>query len=245
MFGENEYWWVGLLIFAVFILLNLAVFLLRRRAVVSHAIAYGIALYLLIYKAFEIIYWQSVGQVMNFPVEFSAISYLLFAIFVVFRFERFDAFPVFAAILAGLTYSVAFWCFPDLFISGGQLTYWRAVAILNHHLLYFGGMLMLANVRSYDPRRWYQHFLGIGLIVGYSWVIHLFTGYSAAMGKPIIIQITDGSILYRVFSEDEVGTAMIAVYYALALAAFAIFLAGFYLVGGVCARRRFADHSDL
>lgn len=240
MFGGNEYWWMGALIFLLFFAINLTVFLLRNKPRVSYALAYGIAVFLLIYKVGENIYWQSMGKHMNFPVEFSALSYLLFAVFTVFKIKKADEFAVFAAILAGFIYSGAFAVFPDLFAPGGKISYWIAIALLNHHLLYFGGMLMLANVRKYRIRNCYMQFLGIGALIGYSWAIHLFTDYSAEMGKPIIIQITEGSILYRVFPAESVSDALVVLYYVCAVLMILILLTVFYLINRRCVRRRVA-----
>lgn len=238
MFGNNEYWWVALLIFFVFIALNAVIFLLRNKPKLSYAISYGIAAFLLVYKIGENIYWQAVGNHMNFPVEFSAVSYLLFGIFTVFRIKKADTFAIFAAIVAGLMYSVSLWVSPDSFVADGGGMYWLIMAIINHHALYFGGMLMLANVRKYHVRDCYQQLIGVALLVGYSWIIHLFTEYSTVIGKPIIIQITDGSILNWLFSTGTPSTGALVGYYIFAVVMFCLIFAGFYFLNSKCAKRR-------
>lgn len=238
MFGDNEYWWAALLMLLLFITLNVIVFLLRNKPKLSYALAYAIAVFLLIYKTVENIRWQLVGDRMNFPVEFSAVSYFLFGIFIVFRIRRADTFAVFAAILAGTMYHVAFWVRPDSFLPGGSVTYLLVMAIVNHSLLYLGGMLMLANARNFRLRDCYQSIIGIGLLIGYSWIIHLYTDYSAIKGKPIIIQITDGSIIYRLWPTitltDELLTAYYIAFILLVCALFAVL----YTVNHTSARRR-------
>lgn len=238
MFGGNEYWWAAVLMLLLFITLNLIVFLLRNKPRLSYAIAYTIALLLLIYKTGENIRWQIIGDHMNFPVEFSAVSYFLFGIFIVLRIRQADTFAVFAAILAGTMYHVAFWVLPDSFLPGGNVTYLLVMAIINHSLLYLGGMLMLVNARKFRLRDCYQSVIGIGLLIGYSWMIHLHTDYSALKGKPIIIQITDGTILYRLSPTITLTDGLLTAYYiALTLLVCALF-AALYTVNHASARRR-------
>ncbi len=214
MFGNNPYWWAGWLIFILFVALNLVIWLLRNKPALSYAIAWTVAAYLLIYKTVELISWQLAGENYKFPVEFSAISYFAFGIFVTFRLKKADTFPMFAAVLTGTIYSMFFWISPDSYVYDMETPYLFTMAIINHHLLYFGGMLMTANVRRFSLRYWWQHLVGIGLLVGYSWLIYIFTNYNIFVGKPIIIQITDGTILNWLFDSKKLVT-MHKVYYGL------------------------------
>lgn len=238
MFGDNKYWWAAVLMLMLFITLNVIVFLLRNKPNLSYAISYTIALLLLIYKIGENIRWQVIGDHMNFPVEFSALSYFLFGIFVVFRIRQADTFAVFAAILAGTMYHVAFWVRPDSFLPGGNVSYLLVMAIVNHSLLYLGGMLMLANARKFRLCDCYQSVIGLGLLIAYSWIIHLYTDYSAVKGKPVIIQITDGTILYRLWPTITLTDGLLTAYYiAFALLVCTLF-AVLYIINHTSARRR-------
>lgn len=212
MFGNNVYWWAGWLILALFVILNLIIYLLRKNPALSYAIAWTIASYLLIYKIGELLIWQLLGEHYKFPVEFSAVSYYAFGIFVTFRWRKADTFPIFAAVLTGTVYSMFFWISPDSYVKDMETPYLFTMAILNHHLLYFAGMLLTVNVRRFSLRYWWQHLVGLGLIVGYSWLIYGFTDYNIEIGKPIIIQITDGTILNWLFKSEEL-VSMHKVYY--------------------------------
>lgn len=203
---------MALIIFFLFVALNAVIFLLRNKPKASYVVAYCIAVYLLVYKIGEYTYWQAIGEHMHFPVEFSALSYFLFGIAVTFRLKKVDSFATFCAMLAGLMYSVSFWVSPDSFVSGEDNLYWLVTAIINHHLLYLGGMLMVLNVRKFRLKDIYQHLVGVGILVGYSWIIHSFTDYTAIMGKPIIIQITDGSILTWLFHSEPSTGALVGYY---------------------------------
>lgn len=238
MFGNNEYWWAGLLIFLLFVALNTVIFLLRNNPKLSYAISYSIAGFLLVYKITEYIYWQAIGEHLHFPVEFSALSYFVFAIFTVFRLKKIDGFASFTAILAGMFYSISFWVSPDSFISSMETKFLFATAIINHHLLYTAGMLMLMNVRKFKPKNFYQHFIGAGLMVAYSWIIHLFTDYTAVEGKPIIIQITDGSILNWLFHSANPTGGTLALYYVVTVLLFCLVVAGYYGLNRLSVKRR-------
>lgn len=238
MFGNNEYWWAGLLIFLLFAALNTVIFLLRNNPKLSYAISYSIAGFLLVYKITEYIYWQAIGEHLHFPVEFSALSYFVFSIFTVFRLKKIDGFASFTAILAGMFYSISFWVSPDSFVKAGDPAFFFAMAIINHHLLYTAGMLMLVNVRKYKVKNFYQHFVGAGLMVGYSWIIHLFTDYTAVEGKPIIIQITDGSILSWLFHSANPTGGALALYYVVTVSLFCLVVAGYYGLNRLSVKRR-------
>lgn len=238
MFGGNQYWWAGLLVFVFFALITLAIYLLRNRPDISYAVAYTIACFLLVYKICEYIYWQAIGMHMQFPVEFSALSYLLFGITVVFRMKKYDQFPVFASILAGITYSVVFWFSPDNCVESRDSVFLLIMAVLNHHLLYFGGMLMLVNVRTYSRKYFWQHIVGTGIIVGYSWIIYSFTPYAEQIGKPIIIKITDSSILHYLTNGNPVQPYLSALYYVACIVVFFAFMVGYYFLNAYCSKKR-------
>lgn len=240
MFSGNQYWWAGLLIMILFIGLNLGVFFLRKRPDISYAIAYTIACYLLIYKTIEYIYWQAIGLHIKIPVEFSAMSYFLFGIFITFKIKKFDQFPVFAAILAGTMYSVTFWIAPDSHVAGGESPFLSAMAVVNHHLLYFAGMLMLANVRKFSYKNAWQHVLCTGVLVGYSWLIYSLTSYAEQVGKPILIEITDGSILNYLATNGSIPTWILPIYYIACVILFGALVCGFYSLNNICAKRRIA-----
>ncbi len=234
MFGNNPYWWAGWLIFALFVAINVIIFLLRNKPALSYAIAWSIAAYLLVYKIGELIVWQLSGLHYKFPVEFSAVSYFAFGIFVTFRLHKADTFPIFASVLTGTVYSMFFWISPDSYVNDRETPYLFTMAILNHHLLYFGGMLLTVNVRRFSLRYWWQHLVGLGLIVGYSWIIYIFTDYSIV----IIIQITDGTILHWLFKSETLLT-MHKVYYGLfVFGIVAPIFTIFYLLNHIMSKKR-------
>lgn len=240
MFGNNQFWWCGLLIFILFIAINISIAFLGKYPRLSYAIAYCIGAFLLTYKIGEYIYWQAIGEHMHFPVEFSALSYFVFGIFTTFRIRKCDCFAAFTAILAGFFYSVSFWISPDSFVNAGDPPFLFAMAIINHHMLFAGGMLMLINVRKYEFKKTvYQHFIGIALMVGYSWLIYAFTDYAAVEGKPLIIKITDGQILQFLFPDSAALAGwQLAIYYICCVIVLAGVIAAFYGINRLGIKRR-------
>lgn len=236
MFGNNQYWWAGLLMFILFVGLNLLVWALRNKPKLSYAIAWSIAAFFFVYKCAEYTYHQCVGDTMDFPVEFSALSYFVFAILIVFGNRKCDQFGAFTAILAGAIYSLSWWVAPDSHIGGHP--YFGTMAIINHHLLYLGGMLITANCRKFDIKHSWQIALGVGVFVGYSWLIYKTTDYAAVMGKPIIINITDGGIVQTMLGADPSNVGVKIGYYIFAITLFVLMAAGFFLLSHWQSKRR-------
>lgn len=229
--------WLGVLIFIFFLIINVVAFLLRKNQKVCYAIVYTIAIYLLIFKVIEYVCYQIQGLHIKIPVEFSALSYFILAITVLTRKEKLEQFGAFVALLAGLMFSISFWVSPDSFVSSIDSMFLFVCSIINHHLLYFASILLIFNVRRYNYKYCWIQLIGVGVMVGYSWLIHLFTNYSDIYKKPIIIQICDGTIL------DWLGAKNIppwgyALYIALAVVALFGILAGFYVLNNVFANKR-------
>ncbi len=241
MFGGNTYWWAGLAVLLLFVGLNVAVFTLRDKPELSYKIAYGIAFFLILYKTSEYIYWQAVGQHLKVPVEFSAISYFLFGITIVFRIKKLDVLGAFCGFLAGMFYSVASWVSPDSFVNNGlqESIFLFIMAIVNHHALYFGSILMIANVRRFEIKKtWWCNLVGIAVMIGYSWIMHLFTPYTELYGKLIFIRITDGSILNYLFPSLVVTPLFTAIYFVVVSILFTFLLLFFYWLNGRLAKKR-------
>lgn len=232
-----KYWWLSLIIFFIFVGINVALYLLRKKPQLSYAIAYSIALFLLVYKIGEYIYHQAVGNHMNFPLEFSALSYFFLGIAVTFRVKKAEQLGAFAGILAGLMYSITFWIAPQSYVENPEPIYFMIMAIINHHLVYFAGMLLLVNSRRYSIKTCWVLFLGVGLSVAYAWIIYLFTSYKDAIGKPVIIQICDGSILSRL-GINEIKGWMTGVYVCGEILLFVGLLVGFYALNNYMANKR-------
>ena len=233
----SNHWWVGIIVFLFFASLTVHVFLLRNKPKLSYAIAYSIALFLLVYKIGEYIYWQAIGEHMKIPVEFSALSYFVFAITVVSRTKKAEQFGTFVGVLTGLMYSVSFWVSPQSFLSDIETIFLFTMALLNHHMLYFAAMLILLNVRHYSYKNCWIQLVGIGAMVGYSWLIYCLTPYASLYGKPIIIQICDGSILSWL-NLTTLSGGQVAIYVAICSIILCGLIVAFYAANNAMAKRR-------
>lgn len=234
MFKDTSVWWVGLLVFIIFLSVNIILFLLRNKPKIAYAIIYCVAVYFLVLKTVEYVRWQVIGRHLHFPVEISALSYFIFGITVVFRIKKLNAFASFISIIAGLVYSVTFWFVPENFTDGNFHRY-LVMAVINHHLLYFGGVVYM-NIEKYDWKKFYVVLIGVAAFIAYSWAIHLFTDYTAVEGKPIIIEITDGTILSHVFT--SYSTAIKILYIVCAIILLFALLVGFYYLNALMAKSR-------
>lgn len=238
---RGEYWWGGVIVFIGFILINVMIFLLRNKPQLSYAISYSIACFLFVYKTTEYIYYQAVGLHMQFPMEISAMAYFIFSILVVFRLKKIDGFGAFLGVLAGLVYSAGWWISPTTFVLNEEHMFFKVMAVMNHHLVYTGGMLMLTNVRKYRYSSFWQYLLGLGLLIGYSWIIHLFTPYTEANGgtTPTAIQITSASVLENIMPADKIQTWHVAVYYVVvSIVLLLIVFGALFLSNKMSARRK-------
>ena len=239
MFGYDRCWWYGLTVFFIFIGLNLLVWALRNKPKTSYALAWVIAAYLFISKVGSYVHTQCMGDHLDFPVEFSALSYFAFSILVLFGGHKADHFGALVAIVAGGVYSAASWLVPSNFAYEQGMMYLFDNAVFNHHVMYLGGMLLVANCRQYRVKNtWWHMALGVGAFVGYSWLIYLFTPYAAVRGKPLIINISDAGILTKVLAPEQINVGVKIGYYIFAIGTLLLLMAGFYLLNYWQAKRR-------
>lgn len=231
---ESQNWLLRIAALLVFGLFNLVVWALRNKPKVSYAIAWCIAAYLFIYKVGDYTYLQCIGHRMDYPLEFSALSYIAFAIMVLFGGRKGDVFGVFTATLAGAIYCMSWWISPVAHIEKGL----DVMALVNHHALYFGGILMAANCRHYSVKSMWQIILGTCVFVAYAWLMLSVTPYVEAMGAPVIMRITNSNILYSVMT--NVTPLVRAIYYICAIALLLALIAGFYALNNWQAKRRVA-----
>lgn len=231
------YWWLSLIVILFFIGLNVAIFLLRKKPQLSYAIIYSVSAFILVYKVIEYICYQALGDHMKFPVEFSTISYLILGITVTFRLKKLEPLAAFVSILAGFVYSVVCWCSPASVVTEAETVYYLVTAIIMHHLLYLGGMLLLLNTRRFSYKSCWILVLGVAIMVSYSWIIYLFTSYAEVCGKPLIIQTCDGSIL-QWLGVGEVHGWKMALFSIAEIILLGEVMAGFYSINNIVANRR-------
>lgn len=192
----GDYWWVALIQLIFFIGINVIIVLLRNKPDIGAIVARVIAIFLLVYKIIEYVYWQCVGEHLKIPLEFSALSYFTYAIVIGFNIKKGQPFAVLVAFLSGLLYNISFIVSPDSFVLNRDSIFLLITAMLNHTLLYMGSVLTLIGAKEkYDVRKLWTCFLGMICMIGYAWIIYSTTDYALYYDTPIIIQVSSGTIL--------------------------------------------------
>jgi hypothetical protein len=101
-----------------------------------------ICVVLFTYKSIEYGIQIASGNLSKIPVEFSAITYLLFGITFIFSIRILKPFVTFAAFISGFGYLIVFPFIFNFLVSVNGL-YTTMVALMSHSLLYVGSLLVM------------------------------------------------------------------------------------------------------
>ena len=247
MFTGQQYWWVGLIMVFIYIGLIFLVRFLRNKPNVCYLICYIIAIYLIIFKVTENIWYFARGIYWNFPIEFSALSYWTFSILMLIRVRKADQYGAFCALLTGTIYIFSWVMSPNSHVNNfiqEDTNYIIATgAVVNHSCLFFAGWLMVFNCRDYSFKTVWQLFIGIACFVAYPWIIWTCTDFALYKEKPLIIQMCDSSIVSYIFSNPSTGLKIGYYFFALPLL-FGI-MALFYFINHIGAKYRKAHNIVL
>jgi hypothetical protein len=120
----------------------LAFVLLKSRPMIIKSIIITISLVLVIYKTTEYALQIASGNLSKIPVEFSAVTYILFGLTFLFSIKALKPFVTFAAFLSGFGYLIVFPFISDFLVTtnGFETT---LVALVSHSLLYLGSLLVM------------------------------------------------------------------------------------------------------
>lgn len=185
-----------------------------------------ISLILLSYKLIEYSLHWSQGDFTKMPVEYSAITYILFSITFLFNIKALKPFVTFAAFLSGLGYLVTFPFLGSAFIEGNGLTT-TLLALLNHSLLYIGSLLVMKNLfYSIESRK--SILICTLLFIGYSISMHYLINFE---GKYLFIyMLLDGRILYALFENVDINGLVFLPYNLLIVSIYLGMISIFYKV---------------
>ena len=160
-----------------------------------------ISLMLLSYKVIE--YGSSWIQkdFSKMPVEYSAITYILFSATFLFNIKPLKTFVTFAAFLSGIGYLVTFPFLGTIFIEGNGLMT-TMLALLNHSLLYVGSIIVMRNLLFNDQTKKPILLMTI-IVVAYSIAMQYLINFE---GKYLFIyMLLDGRILYSLFKNVDIN----------------------------------------
>jgi hypothetical protein len=207
--------WFILMTFIIFVMLK------KSKSFVEITL-FLIAISLIVIKTIEFsLHWIN-GDFTKMPVEFSQISYFLFGFTILFRLNRIKPYVIFAAFFSGISYLIVFPFFTDYFFStrGFETT---ILALINHTLLYIGGMLMMRE-QVYDK-------VYIRKIIFYSYVFVLYALLMRFMLKIddptlFIYLLLDGKFLNNLNLTQTLQIVLFVIYHLLI---FVIFSSCVYL----------------
>ncbi|MCR3906974.1 MAG: hypothetical protein NUK62_08135 [Tenericutes bacterium] len=120
----------------------LAFIILKSRPMIIKSIIITISLILVLYKTTEYTLQIASGNLSKIPVEFSAVTYILFGLTFLFSIRVLKPFVTFAAFLSGFGYLIVFPFISEFLVSvNGFQT--KLVALISHSLLYLGSLLVM------------------------------------------------------------------------------------------------------
>jgi hypothetical protein len=207
------------LILLFFVLIVLGVLKDNKR--VADIVLYALAIYLLVYKVTEYIYWQAVGLHYKIPIEFSALSYFLFAFAVFFKKKPLTQIATFYAPVAGFFFYISFIISPTTFANSDDTVFLFIMSIVNHGLVFLGGFLLL-NTQKLTKNFFWEIPLATGAMLGYSYLMVFLTNTPESV---VIIDLVEGNLLDGMVAPFAGFTAL---YFIVLFGLYFSVMAGFY-----------------
>lgn len=204
-----QYWWVALLLIAICVFEVFLVWLMRDNRKLSLIVLFVIACILMLYKTSEFSFYRATGQP-KYPVEFSHISYFIVGATMLSGIKKMRAFAGFCCLLAGAGYIIAGVLSPDSMVTTMSSTYYVVLAIIQHELLWFCGVLLLCNTDKFNIKEIYIPLIGIAIMIVFSILVHqriIYSDYDS-VDNMVIIQIITGSIIGYLIGEESLTTAI-------------------------------------
>lgn len=160
-----------------------------------------ISLILITQKAFDYGSSWIDGDFTKMPVEYSAITYILFSMTFLLNIKPLKSFVTFAAFLSGIGYLITFPFLGEMFIQGNGL--WvTSLALINHSLLYLGSMLVMKHhLFKIESRK--SILVMTVLVVAFSITMQYFINFEHRY--LFIYMLLDGRILYNLFHNIDIN----------------------------------------
>lgn len=204
-----QYWWVALLLLAICVFEVFLVWLMRDNRKVSMIVLFVLACILMLYKTSEFSYYRAMG-LPKYPVEFSHISYFIVGTTMITGFKKMRAFAGFCCLLAGAGYILGGVVSPDSMVTSMSSTYYVVLAIIQHELLWFCGVLLLCNTDKFNIKEIYIPLIGVAVMIVFSILVNkriIYSDYDS-VDNMVIIQIITGSIIGYVIGEESLTLAI-------------------------------------
>lgn len=201
------------IIVAVFAAETALVVALRNHRRATYIMVYIVALILLVYKSQEFIR-DNIAKNGIYPVEFSHISYFVLGVTVVTGSKKMRAFASYCSMLAGLSFMIASIISSQSMINDAASSFSLGISVTQHMLLWLCGFALFLTIGHFEIKDIWIPVLGIALMVGFSYLVHLRIIYPDfnKWDDMVIIKIAEGTILsYVIKGEISIGLRIFTV----------------------------------
>ena len=175
-----QYWWFSVLVAAIAVGLVALVVLLHRHLRASYIVAMCVGTVLILYKTCEFSYYRAIGHP-EYPVEFSHISYFIIGATMLTGVKKMRFFAAFCGSAGGIGYLIATILSPDSMVTEMSSTYYVVMAVIQHELLFFVGLLLMFDVQRHSYRDIWVPIVGTVAIVGFSLLVYYHYIYRVAV----------------------------------------------------------------
>lgn len=204
-----QYWWFSVLVAAIAVGLVALVVWLHRHLRASYIVAMCVGAVLILYKTCEFSYYRAIGHP-EYPVEFSHISYFIIGATMLTGVKKMRFFAAFCGSAGGIGYLIATILSPDSMVTEMSSTYYVVMAVVQHELLFFVGLLLMFDVQRHSYRDIWVPIVGTVAIVGFSLLVYYHYIYPDLIDveKIVIIKIIKGTIIGYVIGEENLTPAI-------------------------------------
>ena len=175
----------------------------------SYIVAMCVGTVLILYKTCEFSYYRAIGHP-EYPVEFSHISYFIIGATMLTGVKKMRFFAAFCGSAGGIGYLIATILSPDSMVTEMSSTYYVVMAVIQHELLFFVGLLLMFDVQRHSYRDIWVPIVGTVAIVGFSLLVYYHYIYPDFIDveKIVIIKIIKGTIIGYVIGEENLTPAI-------------------------------------
>lgn len=163
----------------------LAAYATYKNRFISYLAVYGVAIWFFIFKFVEFITSHTL------PMDISALCYCLYAACLFVPIRPFKVITAQFSALCGLIYGLVFFSLPQVFCARDPEITTILWTILNHCLLFFGGLAMMGHI-SFKKTDILWTILFLAAMIAY---VEICVAKGVAEGNAVFSKIVDGSVI--------------------------------------------------
>ena len=183
--SANSYFYIQAVQFILLCFVPLAAYATYKNRVVSYLAVYGVALWFFVFKFVQFITSRT------FPMDISALCYCLYAVCLFVPIRPLKVVAAQFSALCGLIYGLVFLSLPQVFCARDPEITTILWTIVNHCLLFFGGLAMMGHV-SFKKTDLLWTVLFLAAMIAY---IEICVAKGVAEGNAVFSKIVDGSVI--------------------------------------------------